>query len=233
MNYKLIVGLFFLLFLGGALWLNKPPLNTHYVKKDLILLDSEVGGQLFEEVDDRLFKKLKEHWRPQLANYCGVCSSVIVIHAIDSHSIITQETFFSEPVEAIVPMQTVQAIGMTLRELTAALSVHGPQLSIESNYSHLAGCDLFFDVLERVNEGKVYHIVNFSRDSLKGKGEGKGHFSIIAGFHKTAQKVLILEVLDDRHYWVDVRDLYDAMMATDYDSKIARGWVTIQGNLDA
>ena len=205
----------------------KKVIGDHLSEKAIVYLDSDAGQKLYKDIDQSKFKNLKKYWTLQRKSYCGVCSSVIVTNTIKNKKEIDQDSFFSKGVNKIIGPEIVGNIGLTLREITLALKKHHPSMSIEKFPANISGYDLLIDQLEKFNKGKSFSIVNFSINSLKGKGMNRGHFSIISGYHHKSKRVLILEVNSKKHYWVKTADLYTAMLAVDPISRMPRGWLTL------
>ena len=203
--------------------ISRAALGDHLTKKELVDLNSEAGLSFFAEIDSTKFAKLKKFWGLQRPSYCGVCSSVIATNTLAGSKTLNQDTFFSDDVLKIIGPETVGEIGLTLREIRLALAVHNPNATVTKYHSNLSGMDLLIDQLEAYEQNDSIAIVNLSTSSLQGTGMKRGHFSIIAGYSKESRRVLILEVNNDRHYWVKVDDLYTAMLAVDRISRIPRG----------
>ena len=67
-------------------------------------------------------------------------------------------------------------------------------------------------------------VISFARSSLGQTGDG--HFSPVAAYHESSDQCLILDVARFKYgpYWVDVKDLYEAMRPVDSMTDQSRGW---------
>ena len=200
-------------------------IGDHQTAKVTHVLSSSQGQQWFSEIELKKYEKLKEFWEPQKKNYCGVCSIVIVTNTLGKRSSVNQDSLFTEGVKNIILPETVSRMGLTLRELQSIINTN-PRLTSTKHYAHTSGLDLFRYHLRQIQQHPGYTIVNFSRQSIAGKGMYSGHFSIVAGYHAKSRQVLIMEVNGDKEsFWISDRDLYNAMLAIDPVSRIPRGWV--------
>ena len=68
-------------------------------------------------------------------------------------------------------------------------------------------------------------VTSFARSALHQTGDG--HFSPIAAYHPPTDSCLVLDVARFKYapYWVDVKDLYDAMIPHDMATDKSRGWI--------
>jgi glutathione gamma-glutamylcysteinyltransferase len=79
-------------------------------------------------------------------------------------------------------------------------------------------------VVESSNGG-YFIVASFARSSLQQTGDG--HFSPIAAYHPPTDSCLVLDVARFKYapYWVDLKELYDAMIPADKLTDKSRGWV--------
>ena len=204
--------------------------GDHVQLKELISLSSVQGQQYLHSVDSKKLKGLKAFWEPQRPSFCGVCSVVIVGNELNNNNNLDQDNFFSPQVNEMITAKAVSRMGLTLREMSQAAAYLMPKVKIKKFYAHTAGLDLFREQLRtELKQEKTHMIVNFSRQSLAGKGMNWGHFSIVAAYDVKERKVLVLEVEGSRDsFWVSDKDLYSAMLAIDPVSRIPRGWAVIK-----
>jgi hypothetical protein len=165
--------------------------------------------------------------------FCGVASSVTVLNAAPigkpitapyaPHEYFTQDNYFSEAVEEIVPHSQVLKEGMTLRQLCDALNLW--KMHATCNHAGLVSeSDFRKEVMGSCEQEGQYIIVNFLRTMLG--QEGGGHFSPIAAFDKRTDSILVLDVARYKYlpFWVDLSTLYLAMRTIDNSSNQHRGW---------
>lgn len=204
-------------------------LGNHTQAKASHSLSSIQGQAWLEGIDKSKLESLKVYWEPQRPSFCGVCSVVIVGNELNKNRALDQDNFFSSEVKKIITAPLVSKMGLTLREMSNSASLLLPAKKVKRFYSHLTGLDFFKARLKQNNSDLGNQmVVNFSRQSLAGKGMRSGHFSIVAGYNVKARQVLILEVEGSREsFWVSDKDLFSAMLAVDPVSQIPRGWVEV------
>ena len=204
--------------------------GDHRQVKPLTSLSSVQGQQYLKTVQPEKLKRLQVFWEPQRPSFCGVCSVVIVGNELNKNNKLDQDNFFSPQVKEMITAKTVSRMGLTLREMSQAASHLLPKVKVNKFYAHTSGLDLFREQLrQELKEQQTHMIVNFSRQSLAGKGMNSGHFSIVAAYDEKARKVLILEVEGSREsFWISDKDLFSAMLAIDPVSRIPRGWAVIK-----
>lgn len=170
------------------------------------------------------------------SSYCGVASSVMVLNALkiekpaDSrfggYPLFTQDTFFTEAVEKVVPKEAVRRGGMNLKQLTEALRTY--PISVTPYYASETTPAFFREVLKSTSKSQDHFIiVNFYRPSLGQKGSG--HFSPVGAYNDEEDTVLILDVSRYKYppFWVKVDDLWKSMLEIDRSSKLSRGFILI------
>ncbi|WDE95922.1 phytochelatin synthase family protein [Lentisphaera profundi] len=222
---KVLLTISLLLFWGCT---NHTELSIHSQVKNVHSISSSEGQDLFQTIDQELYLKTKKYWQAQRKNYCGVCSLTIAGNTLNQNNHIDQDNFFDNMVaEEVILPATVAKMGMTLRELHEATVRRLVNIKVAKHYAHISGLDLFRLQLKNLNTDTQL-IVNFSRQSLKGEGMRSGHFSLATAYDAKSRKVLILEVQSSREsFWVQDKDLYNAMLAVDPVSKIPRGWLLL------
>src|ERR1041384_6750585 len=101
------------------------------VERGLIAADSEHGLRLLKEATTVDYAPLKEHYEGQhLENFCSVATCVIALNALAGRSVHSQAEFFTAEVAAIRERALVEADGMTLAQLAAALGSHGARVTV-------------------------------------------------------------------------------------------------------
>ena len=211
------------------------PKTPHSEIKPVVELKSNKGQELLSQSNQAQYLKTKKFWEAQRKNFCGPCSLAVSANTLHQKKLITQDNFFERGVaDDIINYSTVSKMGLTLREIHAASERLLPTFRNRKFYSHLSGLDLFRTHLRELNKRQGFQlIVNFSRQSLLGKGMRSGHFSPAVAYNEKTRQVLILEVQKSRDsFWVSDRDLYTAMQAIDPVSQIPRGWLKITSEKD-
>jgi hypothetical protein len=218
---------------------------------NLINFTSPQGQELLEHSLKKSWKnpgesntlKLISHFATQkTTTYCGVASLAMVMNSSNLQKIddplhkpfhyFTQDNFFNEEVEAIVPEKSkdgikgVENIGITLDQLTLMAKSFG--LYAKAHHANEIGSlKEFRKVLEKAFSHQQFVIVNFTRVGLG--QEGGGHHSPIAAYDVKNDRVLMLDVARYKYpaYWVTTEDLWKGVNTTDSDAKATRGILVI------
>ena len=223
-----------LLFSGGV------GAETLPLPQGLVGLNSDQGEQLLLHSQAR-----QSYWNLSLQfvtqktqTYCGVASMVMVLNALDApapttpeyepYRIFTQDNFFNEQTETVLPQNVLAMQGTTLDQLGLLLQSHG----VRAEVHHAA--DMTLAEFRRLAAGQLakdghYLIVNYLRRSL-GQETG-GHISPLAAYDADADTFLILDVARYKYppVWVKAAALFDAMNTTDSDNgNRTRGFVSIE-----
>ena len=84
------------------------------------------------------------------------------------------------------------------------------------------------DSCRSISAQKGFLIANFSRQVLKQTGDG--HFSPIAGYHKSSDSVLVMDTARFKYppFWVQLPLLWEAMGASDPLTGEARGYFVVE-----
>lgn len=172
----------------------------------------------------------------QTQSYCAVASAITVLNAmpinkpIDTtyapYAYFTQSNFFTPAVEKIISPQTVLAMGMTREEMAQTLTGHGV------NAISIAGDSLDEDALRNLlqtalgDDGK-FVLANYLRASLQ--QIGGGHWSALAAYDASSDRVLILDVAKYKYTpaWVTISSLRNAINTLDTTSGKTRGLVIV------
>lgn len=171
--------------------------------------------------------------------YCGVASTVMTLNALhvpapttaefQPYHIFTQDNFFNDQTEAILPRAVLAQHGMTLDQLGQLLGLH--PVIVEVHHAAPGGLDEFRkSASEYLATKNHFVLVNYLRKAL-GQERG-GHISPLAAYDKKADRFLILDVARYKYppVWVSASDLFDAMNTTDSDNENkTRGYVLISG----
>jgi len=197
------------------------------VEPGLISADSEHGLRLLKEATTVDYAPLKEHYEGQhLENFCSVASCVIALNALAGRSVHSQAEFFTAEVAAVRERALVEADGMTLAQLAAALGSHGARVAV--HYAEERRLRHFREVaVENLNSHGDFLIVNYLREAL-GQHSG-GHFSPLAAYHPGTDRFLVLDVADVKYppVWVTTDALYTAMATVDPHSGRSRGFLAV------
>ncbi len=178
--------------------------------------------------------KLLEHFTTQQnGTYCGIASAVIVLNAKHKtppadpryapYTYFTQESFFTDEVQAIITPEEVAQRGIDLNQLTQAMQTYG--LKAQSYFSDDLTEATFKEILTTALSKQHFVIVNFLRTELRQKG--RGHHSPIAAYDEQTDRFLILDVARFKYgsYWVKSHDLWRAVNTVDQSAY--RGFIVI------
>lgn len=186
------------------------------------------------------FWTLMRYYESQITStYCGVATAAIILNALDipdpsnrlpSARYGTQEhRFFTEAVNAIIDIESVKNIGMTLHELKAALQTFGVHVQLYSATDIDADAfrDLLLDALAKPN---THVVINYGRKEL---GEtGTGHISPIGAYNPIEDRALILDVNRRRlpPVWAQINSIHTAMNTLDCYSGLPRGFLIVSAD---
>lgn len=205
----------------------------------LIALNTPEGATIFQHGKSTpYFWNLYLQYSPQAnLTYCSIASSVTVLNALQfpapavpthgSYRFFTQENFFSDAVQRVLPAELVKEKGATLNQISAALKVIGA--SVKTFHANETSLDRFrYLALDAMSHQKGYVIVNYGRTALG--QEGGGHMSPLAAYDKLSDRFLILDVARYRYppIWVKAHDLWAAMNSSDQDAKEIRGFLIVE-----
>lgn len=180
---------------------------------------------------------LSRFFETQINNtFCGVASSVMVLNALEidrthqaqfgKYNLFTQQTFFTDAVDAVIPKDLVKKQGMTLDELSRALETY--DVTAIPYFAEATSISTFREQLTSTLRSRSRFIIcNFHRGTLNQKGSG--HFSPIAAYNSQEDMVLILDVSRYKlpPFWVKIEDLWLSMSQKISDSQLSRGFVVI------
>ncbi len=194
-------------------------------------LDTERGRALLRE-DSADFGPLREAWIAQLKSHCGAASAVVALNSLLPGAGFTQNSIFNPRTAHIISQETVYRIGFTLEELTEMVrTVSG--LRAERFHAGAGegehGYEAWLAALRANRDNPRDRILcNFATGWLRERKNSGGHFSPVADYNEAENKVLILEVSGSRPaFWVDAREMYDAMNQVDKVCDRVRGWIVV------
>jgi len=222
------------LFAGG------PIAKTLPLPESLVSLNSREGEQLLlhSEAQQSYWNLSVQFLTQKTQAFCGVASIVMVLNALGipapttpeykPYTVFTQENFFNDQTERVLPQAVLAEKGMTLDQIGALLHSYG----VHAEVHHAADSSLAeFRRLaaEHVNKQNSYVIVNYLRRAI-GQEKG-GHISPLGAYDRETDKFLILDVARYKYppVWVKAVDLFGAMNTTDSDNgNRTRGFVLIE-----
>jgi hypothetical protein len=172
----------------------------------------------------------------QTQTFCSIATSVTILNYIatdvapvdpiyDPYGYWTQDTFFNDCTDKVLPKQVVSQIGSTLDQVGEMLSCHNVSVSVvKANETSLSA----FRTILKETLSKGHQIAaNFYRTSL---GEaGGGHFSPLMAYAEATDHVLLADVARFKYppAWVPVYQFYDSMLTIDSASGLYRGFIIV------
>jgi hypothetical protein len=196
-----------------------------------IRLDSDAGRALLR-VDSPDYAPLLESWIAQLKSHCGAASSVVVLNSLLPGAGFTQNSIFNPSTAHIISQETVYRIGFTLEELTdmirATSALRAERFHAGAGEGEHAYEAWLAALRANRDNPRTRIICNFATGWLRDRKNTGGHFSPVADYNEAENKVLILEVSGGRPaFWVDAREMYDAMNQVDKVCDRVRGWIVV------
>ena len=206
----------------------------------LVSLNSEEGERLLlhSEARQSYWNLSVQFLTQKTQSFCGVASIVMVLNALGipapttpeyrPYTVFTQENFFNDQTEEVLPKTVLAENGMTLDQIGELLRSYG----VRAEVHHAADSSLAeFRTLatEHVAKQNHYVIVNYLRRAI-GQEKG-GHISPLGAYDADADRFLILDVARYKYppVWVKAADLFGAMNTADSDNKNrTRGFVLIE-----
>jgi Phytochelatin synthase len=216
--------------------------KTLPLPENLLGLNSEEGEHLLLQSKAR-----QSYWDLSLQfltqktqSFCGVASIVMVLNALgtpapttpeyDPYTVFTQDDFFNERTEKVLPKTVLAEKGMTLDQIGQLLGAYG--VHAEVHHAADATLDEFRkSAMEHMSIQGQYVIVNYLRRAI-GQERG-GHISPLGAYDAGTDRFLILDVARYKYppVWVKASELFDAMNTTDSDNdNRTRGYVLIHAN---
>jgi glutathione-S-conjugate glycine hydrolase len=169
-------------------------------------------------------------------SYCGVATAITVLNSLPikkpvdaayaPYAYFTQGNFFTPAVSRIISAPTVAAQGITREEMSRALasfglrarSISGDALTDDSLRSLLKSA---------LGDDGQFVLANYFRGTF---GQvGGGHWSALAAYDATTDRVLILDVAKYKYApgWVRLRVLRQSLATLDTTSGKPRGLVIV------
>jgi hypothetical protein len=227
--------------LASCLFVGDAPSKTLPLPENLIGLNGEEGQHLLLQS-----KASQSYWNLSIQfltqktqSFCGVASIVMVLNALgtpapttpeyEPYAVFTQEDFFNDKTEKVLPQTVLAEKGMTLDQIGQLLQSYG--VHAEVHHAADANLDEFRkSAIEHVAKKGRYVIVNYLRRSI-GQERG-GHISPLGAYDADTDRFLILDVARYKYppVWVKAGELFDAMNTPDSDNdNRTRGYVLIGG----
>ena len=162
--------------------------------------------------------------------YCSLGSLVMVLNALDidpgKRWKGVWRWYSDELLECKPPKSHILERGLSLSQLAALGRCNGLQITTK-RADQVSFEEFKSDLLESVQSNSKYLISNFSRTYL---GQtGVGHFSPVAAYDSIDDQVLVLDTARFKYpsYFVNIKDLYNAMLTVDDESKLSRGYLIL------
>ncbi len=207
---------------------------------NLMAFHSDQGTELLKRSATVNTAYLLENFTTQdTQTYCGVASAVMVLNSLivanapidpayDPNKYFTQKNFFTKNVLNILKPENVLAKGMTLADMTQALSTFDGVSAQYFNVTDKLSLPEFITITTTALSKGQYVTVNFLRTQL-GFKTGGGHHSPVAAYDEKTRQFLILDVARYKYpaFWVSADDLWKAMNTLDDDAKANRGFIVI------
>jgi len=174
------------------------------------------------------------------ATFCGIASSVMALNALGvtpptspqwyPYSYWDQDNIFTrEVLEAVKPVSSINADGITLEQLQTLLNLS--RAKADKTFASDTDVDAFRAAARAaIADPNAIMLVNFGRAELGQPGiAGGGHISPIAAYNAETDRFLILDVARYKFLpsWVTAKRLYAAMNTPDSASGKTRGYVIV------
>ena len=175
------------------------------------------------------------------ATFCGIASSVMALNALGvtpptspqwyPYSYWDQDNIFTrEVLEAVKPVSSINADGITLEQLQTLLNLS--RAKADKTFASDTDVDAFRAAARAaIADPNAIMLVNFGRAELGQPGiAGGGHISPIAAYNAETDRFLILDVARYKFLpsWVTAKRLYAAMNTPDSASGKTRGYVIVR-----
>ncbi|MFL9875159.1 phytochelatin synthase family protein [Paraburkholderia megapolitana] len=208
------------------------------VPSNLVPLTQPAGQQrLLSTADNQSYWPLSQYFETQKNEaYCSVATSVMVLNALNiprpktalypGFPYFTQDDFFHSVDPQLADPLRVSHEGMTLDQLGAVLGHFA--VSVHPFHASDLTLEQFRDLVrDTTGRRDRFALLNFHRTQI---GEaGGGHWSPLAAFDPASDSALLLDVARYKYpaVWVPVTQLYQAALAVDSVSGLARGIVVV------
>ncbi|MFM0212751.1 phytochelatin synthase family protein [Paraburkholderia sediminicola] len=208
------------------------------VPPNLVALAQPAGQKrLMASAHNQSYWPLSQYFETQRNEaYCSVATSVMALNALGirrpestqypDFPYFSQEDFFRRIDPQVANAAQVSKEGMTLDQLSAALST----FPVEVKKFHAGDLTLgqFRDLIrDTTGHSHRFALLNFRRVEI---GEaGGGHWSPLAAYDAASDSALLLDVARYKYpaVWVPVTQLYAAAQAVDNVSGLSRGMVIV------
>jgi len=207
--------------------------KTQDAVSDIIPLDSKEGKELLRETGGPAYEPLAANWVPQLKSHCGAASAVVVQNAMLPGEDFTQSDLFTAETAHIITQDVVYRIGFTLEELDNMIETRSGLQTTRFHAGEEDGMFGYEDWLAALKKNQAnpdnHLIINYPVQFMFDRQNKGGHFSPIAAYNEEKNLVLILEINPRRgSYWIDAREVWEAMNEVDSVSELARGWIVVE-----
>jgi glutathione gamma-glutamylcysteinyltransferase len=162
--------------------------------------------------------------------FCGLGSLSMVLNALEIDPKRkwrgVWRWYSDDMLECCLPLEKVKEVGMTFQQLAA--TARGNGLHVIAKQAHQTTYQEFLADLDQVTKSKDLHmVVSFSRSSLHQTGDG--HFSPIGAYSPIENQVLVMDTARFKYpsYFVDSKQLYDAMLPLDQSTMLPRGYMLL------
>ncbi|CAF3817185.1 unnamed protein product [Rotaria sp. Silwood1] len=189
----------------------------------IIPLSSSSGQELFSTSLHIAYDRLNPHFEPQeQLSFCGVASASILLNTLLPFQKWTQSTLYSTVARAHM------LNGITLAKLSHVLQICGLSSIIRYCEDETIEEQFRYDLQQPEN----FIIVNYWRqfqEKDKNYIHRGGHLSLIGGFNKKTDCVLIMDTSHTRfpHHWLSLKHLVRMMSTYDRMASMPRGYLII------
>jgi glutathione gamma-glutamylcysteinyltransferase len=205
--------------------------------EQLVAFASPEGRALFREAltdgtMENYFGLAEQHHTQADPTFCGLASLVVALNAlaIDPGRLWKGpwRWFSEEQLDCCVPLEHVQANGITLDELACLARCNGATARVY-RAEEVQESVLQEAIVSSSHSaaGRVL-IASYSRAALGQTGDG--HFSPLAGYHRRRNLALVLDVARFKYspHWVTVGSLFSAMRIQDSATGRSRGFIELE-----
>ena len=236
------------LFSSSSMIQQAPPrwsFHGRCLPENLVALSSTEGKNRFKEsLEDNTLEAyfpLSEQFLTQAEPaYCGLTSLAMVLNALNVDPHIRWKggwRWWDEEIlgeSCCIDMEEIRKTGITIDQFMVIARNNSDSVNVKLKRpdTDKKGGDMsaFRDIVLRSSKttSEGFLITSFARSSLKQTGDG--HFSPIAGYHRATDSVLILDVARFKYapYWVNIDELYEAMIPKDTETGLSRGWMIVK-----
>ena len=231
--------------LGFALAATGVRAETLPLPANLVDFRSPDGEKLLRESgpSEAFFPLIANFVTQKTLGHCGIASIVMVLNALQlpapsvpeykPYRIFTQDNFFSDATERILPVAVFMKQGTTLDQLGGLLALY--PLKVEVHHAADTSLDAFrAGARDHLARKDHFVLVNYLRKAM-GQEIG-GHISPLASYDADTDRFLILDVARYKYppVWVTASDLFNAMNTIDADNEDkTRGFVLIERATEA